>query len=432
MQLTFRSMLGGCALVVAAHATPELEGRPVETVEVSGQRITRESVIRREIRTQAGGAFASRVMREDVQRLENLDIFSSVAASARLLGEGVVVEYVLRELPPTIPYISYDVTDEDGWSFGPAIKSVNMGGRDIFVGGWALFGGKNIFMLEVSDPWIGGNHLSVELDVARIERENVLDGFKETTFEFSPWLGMYRGDRGRLRFGLSYFQVESSEVGHTLSADNVDRIFRAGASAGYDSRDSWGDPHRGWLNQLQVIKSGRPLPGDGDFWTATFDLRRFQPVTGRQHTLVLAGLATLQTGRVGRDLPEYMDFHLGGSNSIRGYDVEDLGRTLVGSNQLIGTMEYRFPLVPSREITVWKSSTDLGVSGALFTDAGLAWTAGDEFSADRARVGVGLGLRLLMPAVEMTRLDLGIGDDGQWRVHFAAFSKMAAQRQRLR
>ena len=85
-----------------------------------------------------------------------------------------------------------------------------------------------------------------------------------------------------------------------------------------------------------------------------------------------------------------------------------------------------------REISVWNRSTDLGVSGALFTDAGLAWNEADAFSADRAKVGVGMGLRLLMPAVEMTRLDVGIGEDGQWRLHFAAFSKMSAQRQRLR
>ena len=63
---------------------------------------------------------------------------------------------------------------------------------------------------------------------------------------------------------------------------------------------------------------------------------------------------------------------------------------------------------------------------------GWAWNEGEDFAVDRAKVGVGIGLRLLMPAVEMTRLDVGIGDDGHWRVHFATFSKMEAQRQCLR
>ena len=413
-------------------ATANYDGSKVAAVEILGNRVTREYVIRRELQTEAGGVFDRRVMQGDVQRLQNLDIFSSVAVSVTALGEGVEVRYQVRELPHAVPYISYDVTDEDGWSFGPAIKAVNMGGRDIFVGGWALFGAKSIFMLDVSNPWIGGNHLSIDLDAARIERENELDGFGETTVEFSPWIGTYWGPTGRLGFGFSYFQLESDEDGHTLSSDNVDRLFRIGVGAGYDSRDSWGDPYLGWLNEVEVLKTGGVLPGNADFWTLNVDVRRFQPITERGHTLVIAGLATLQSGRIGRELPEYMDFHLGGSNSIRGYDVQALGRSLFGKNQLLATTEYRFPLVAPKELTWWNRSADLGLSGALFVDAGLAWTKSHELSSDRAKVGLGVGLRLLMPAVDMTRLDVGVGEEGDLRFHFAVFSKMGAQRLRLR
>ena len=47
------------------------------------------------------------------------------------------------------------------------------------------------------------------------------------------------------------------------------------------------------------------------------------------------------------------------------------------------------------------------------------------------RIGVGAGLRLLLPAVDMTRLEVGYGEAG-WAIHFASFSKMRAQRLRLR
>ncbi len=50
------------------------------------------------------------------------------------------------------------------------------------------------------------------------------------------------------------------------------------------------------------------------------------------NTLVLSSLLTLQSGQVGRDLPQYMDFHLGGADSLRGYTVDDLGYDLFNSN----------------------------------------------------------------------------------------------------
>ena len=416
-----------------ADSLRQFEGREVTKIRVYGHRTTRDYVIRRELRTRVGESLTRQKVRADLQRLENLDIFSSMSVEASPDGEGVALTYRVREIPPVIPYISYDVTDEDGWSFGPAVKSVNMMGMDIFVAGWALFGGKNIFMLDLNHPWISGNHLSLDLDLSRIERRNKLDGFDETVLEFSPWLGIYLGERGRLKFGFSYFQVQSDQASHTLTEDGLDHLFRLGTSLGFDSRDNWGDPRRGWANEGRLIKTGGRLPGDANFWTAILDVRRFQPLPfATSHTMVLAALTTLQTGNIGRDLPEHMDFHLGGSNSIRGYDVEQLGSVLEGRNQLLGTVEYRFPVLTPREFVVWGMAADLGLSGALFVDSGLAWTDSEQFSLGRAKTGAGFGIRMLMPAVEMTRLDVGFDEEGNWRIHFASFSKMDAQRLRLR
>ena len=183
------------------------------------------------------------------------------------------------------------------------------------------------------------------------------------------------------------------------------------------------------MNEIEITKTGGLLSGDGDFWSADVDIRRFQPL--REHTLVLAGLLSMQSGTVGETLPEYLDYHLGGANSIRGYEVNTLGRTLRGRHQLLATVEYRVTLIESREIVLMGQAADLGLAWALFSDTGIAWDEADQLSAGRARSGFGTGLRLLLPAVEMTRLDVAIGEDG-WRVAFAALSKMSAQRLWLR
>jgi outer membrane protein assembly factor BamA len=409
----------------------DLTGKRVTAVQVFGHRHTHAHVIERELRTRVGEVLTPATLAGDLQRLENLDVFSSVRVEVEPDGSGAVrVIYHLRELPPVVPYITYDVTDQDGWSFGPAVKSVNLFGRDIFLAGYALFGGRTSYLIDFSQPWMFGDHVSLDLDASHIVRQNEFDGFEETSTEVTPRLGSWIGDHGRASLAVSWLRFHSDLPGHTLSASDVDDLLRLGGSAGYDSRDDWSNPTVGWLAEAELWKTGGILPGAGRFWTLNLDARRFQPGTG-DHTIVMAGLLTLQSGRVGRDLPQYMDFHLGGANSLRGYDVADLGPSLFGKQQLLTTVEYRVPLVEPTEITLFGLSADLGLGGTLFADGGLAWSEGEDFDAGRARLGVGGGLRLLLPAVDMTRFEVGYGERG-WSIHFASFSKMRAQRLRLR
>lgn len=418
--------------VAAADDTSPLAGRRVTAITLVGHRFTRDHVVLRELRTRVDTVLSLDTLDADVQRLDNLDIFSSIRADLAADGEdGVRVLLHLRELPPVVPYVSYDVTDQDGWSFGPAVKSVNLLGRDIYLAGYALFGGRTSYLLDLTHPWMAGDHLSLDVDVSRIVRQNDFDGFEETSTEFTPRLGTWLGRHWRAAVAVSYLRFDADLPGHTLSGSATDHLHRIGASLGFDSRDVWSNPARGWYNEVELWKTGGALGGAGDFWTVHVDGRRFEPLPAADHTLVLAGLLTLQTGTVGKDLPEYLDYHLGGANSLRGYSVDDLGGKLFGAQQLLTTVEYRVPLLPPRVISLFGLTGDIGLGGTLFVDGGLAWTDSDDLDLGRARVGAGAGLRLLIPAVDMVRLELGRGTDG-WMIHFASFSKMRAQRLRLR
>jgi outer membrane protein assembly factor BamA len=425
----------GCCVVMvglflAEAPAGDATGHPIATVEIRGVRYTRDFVIQRELVTRTGRHFDPAILAADLQRLDNLDIFSSLDAQVqRRADDSVTVVLQIRELPPVVPYINYDVNDQDGWSFGPAIRSVNLLGRDVFLAGYALFGGRESFLLDLSQPWWRGNHLSFDLDVSRHIRHNELDGFEETTTEITPRIGLWLGQHGRVSMVASYMRIGANLPEVLLSGASNDELYRLGASVGYDSRDVWGNPHRGWLNEVEIWKTGGLLPGDGDFWTLHTDIRRFQPVG--EHTLVWAGLTSLQPGTMGRQVPGYMDYHLGGANSLRGYVVDDLGLELFGAHQMLTTIEYRIPLLQPREVRFFGRSADMGLGGTLFVDGGLAWTTRDEFDVQRARFGLGTGIRILLPAIDMTRIEVGYGEDG-WRLYLATFSKMRAQRLRLR
>ena len=104
-----------------------------------------------------------------------------------------------------------------------------------------------------------------------------------------------------------------------------------------------------------------------------------------------------------------------------------------GKNQLLLTTEYQIPLVDLREYRFFdKIAFSLGLKLALFADQGVAWSEGDDFGANRSRSGVGAGLRLLMPGIDVLRLDFAYGEGGEWMFHLAGRPKMVSQRGRVR
>ena len=121
---------------------------------------------------------------------------------------------------------------------------------------------------------------------------------------------------------------------------------------------------------------------------------------------------SLQSGEVGVDIPEYAQYRLGGANTIRGYDVEKLGRELFGRNQLLGTVEYSFRVVPPRLFSMWKLNFRLGLELALLGDVGVAWNESHELNSRRTRAGLGAGVRLLVPGSDMVRVDVGWSPEG--------------------
>ena len=164
--------------------------------------------------------------------------------------------------------------------------------------------------------------------------------------------------------------------------------------------------------------------GAGDYGTMNFDVRRYQPLTPKQ-TLVATGLLTLQSGVRGEDIPGYMDYALGGANSVRGWDFASRR----GKNQLIVSVEHRYMLVPTSAFRIKGLNLYGGIALAVFADGGSAWNDGDQWT-DNAIGGAGIGLRIFVPFVDVIRIDLAVGHGSH--VMIGINEKSVAQRNRVR
>ena len=402
-------------------------GKVLKEIRIEGARFTDLDIITRELHSKVGQPYLEHNAARDFNQLDKLDIFSQIIFNPVENDDGVILEIKLKEIYPYLPFIAYEVTDENGLSIGLGLQSVSLGGRDIFLTGLGRFGGASSISLFLENPWFAGNHRSYTLRLDKRNRVNELDKFNEAATEASLVLGSYLDENGRIGMLLGFESIGSDSVLKTLSSNDRDNVASIGFFLGYDSRDLWSDPHRGGWAQADVSRFG-VLGTESDFWRVNFDVRRYVPIANR-HTLAFFSLATFTSGALGEDFATWQDFSIGGTNSVRGSDI-DARR---GKNQYLGTAEYRYTLVKPRVLTFpFGLAFDIGLQLALFGDVGTAWYANEEFD-DNFIGGYGFGLRLLVPFVNQFRFDFAFGESGtDFKVHIGAFTKAVAQRFRVR
>lgn len=406
-----------------------LYGKILKEIRIEGARFTDVNVITRELASKVGQPYTRKNAKKDFARLDQLDICSKIEMDPIAEGDGVVLMIRVKEIFPYLPFFSYEVTDENGFAGGPGFQSVNLLRRDIFFFASARFGGATNISLLYENPWISGNHFSLRVEFFQRDRFNELDRFNEIASEGRLQIGSYIGEYGRIGGRFLFISIKSDSVGRTLSSSNRDNVPTLGFFIGYDSRDLWSNPHRGWQNEFEISKSSGFLGGDGNFWSFNFDVRKYIPIINN-HTLALFSLTTLRIGDVGTDIPLHQDFHIGGTNSVRGWDISPDRN---GKNQWLSSAEYRVTFMKPKVLSAFGVTVDLGLQLALFGDLGIAWNNSDQFNKDKVIGGYGVGLRFLVPFVNMFRFDFGFGEPGEsFRIHIGAFEKSVAQRFRVR
>lgn len=152
----------------------------------------------------------------------------------------------------------------------------------------------------------------------------------------------------------------------------------AGTTLTYDKRNHPKTPTSGYYLQLQDEFAG--LGGDVNYWRVEGEARAYYPIT-EKITFVGRVVGGHIQGWGGDDI-KILDSYFKGGETIRGFEragfgPRDLntGDSLGGTSYWSATAEVRFPIpfIPD----------DLGISAAVFADAGSLWNVGgDDFNTD--------------------------------------------------
>jgi outer membrane protein assembly factor BamA len=378
-------------------ACPAPEGLTISAVTVEGLRYTRSGVVQQELKQQPGSRFSCATWEKEHGRLKDLDVFSDVALDARPSGDSVALTYRFRELPPYVPLLTVNKTDQDGFSLGPHVAALNFLGTAKRVEVLARFLGTTEYQASISGRQLFG--MPIEFDAAwiHVDSYNSFDDFHENSHRFKgdgfwPWsehFGMV---------GLAeWFWIDSDTTGITLRREG-DAVPRLGAGLRFDTRDRVLLPRRGFFVETRVTENGGALGGPADFWEELLDMRGYLPLAARHG---LAANALYQYRNEGA-LGLYDYFHVGGANTLRGY----ADNSFQGRSECLLNAEYRFDLLLERQQRLWSWSVNYGLQLVAGMDADGLWNSETPLPPN-FHEGIYVGFNLLVPGFERVRLEVG-------------------------
>ncbi len=417
-------------------------GYMIKKVSFKGLVKTKAYVVSREMQMAEGKKFSANIFSYDIRQLEKLDIFAQIKPVITDLDnrqKHMSIELEFVEIPYLVIHPTGEYTEENFFSLGLGGISTNLWGRNhFFEGSYKSSFTKNGVKrasVEYKIPRISNAKVESFIWLADERRLNKLLDSYETyqvarlqlfwDFFENPnykWTHSFEG-------AFEVFAYDSSGI--TNHSSNSDLNNSLNYSLAFDSRNYGGNPNKGWYLETSFGQVGGLLAGDVDFWQSSLDIRRYQPISHRQH-LLFSNLWSWQDNWGTTAFPRYKNYWIGGANTVRGYDhgVE------YGKNEWLLSLEYRFlwvePRVFSLGVFGWKA--DLGLQPLVAFDFGKTWNS--DFSKGKWLNGQVLGLHILIPFKQMIRLEMGFSEiweaKASMHFHLAAEPKPVVQRYRRR
>lgn len=426
------------------------EGSPatVNKVEIVGNTVTHESVIRRAILLVPGDVFRQEALIQSYRNLSNLGFFQQPVAIPEIqpTANRVDVDVIFRVEERRTGNVNFGASVGQGTGVGGFIglDEPNLLGRGKRLSFQWQFG-RNIqnLNLSYSDPAIRGGLISgaVTLRSTRL-RYTVADLGRITT----------RG--GTLQLGFPFFGNRFTRVQTTYTLEQSDFdsptlsprfncakciLSSFGISLVRDTRFDLPFATGGALHRVQVSQAGGIMGGSGNFRRATFEGRWYAPLgqlggdqPGAGGIRFVLGL-TSKTGFVwGNPGPHFRQlFTLGGTQfgiPLRGYD--EFSITPDGFDPRARTFQANTVDAFGRAYLAMTGEIGMRISQALyfstFFDAGNTWASPSQFNPTRLFRGAGIGLSVLSPlgplgldyAYGFDRTDVNGDPNPGWKFHF--------------
>ena len=426
------------------------EGRPaiVSRVEIRGNDITFERVIREAIVMIPGDVFRQSALIQSYQNISNLGFFQQpLPAPETKPNEEGDLDIIFQVSEKRTGNVNFGATIGQGTGLGGflGLDEANLfgqGKRGRFQ--WQFGRNINDFEVSYSDPSLRESRVSgtltlynrrVRYQIADLGRLKRIGGSLQFGFPLF-------GDR-YTRFFVSYGLDQQSFIGSATNIAFSSRFVcqdcvRSTVSTTLmrDRRIDLPFATAGAMGSMTLAHSGGILGGTGNFQKIELEGKWYAPLgeiggaTGRSPVKFTFGLSS-RSGFVFGDSPFFEQlFAMGGTQfgiQLRGYD--EFSITPKGYDPLAASRGASPDAVGKAFFAVtgeFGIRLSQGLYGSVFMDAGNVWADASHFNPSRMFRGAGLGVSFISPlgplgidyAYGFDRVDtLGRADPG-WKFHF--------------
>ncbi len=379
----------------------------VGRLNILGNDVTRDKVIRREVRLDEGDIYLPRLLKRSYERINNLNYFNTVEIIPKPRpSEGLMdLDIKVDERSTGSMTMGGGYSSIDGLLATLEIVEGNLFGRGYTL---KLKGEKsartNSYSLSFKEPWL--NDKAISLTTSIYDQQRYYFDYRRRAKGFGVTVGKELSEYVRGSIGYNLESVEIVGV-----SDRASLIIKQQAAWGKrttskvslsllrDSRDNYLYPRRGSRNSISTAFAG--LGGENAFYRAVLDSSMHFPLF-KNSAFSVRGRLGYAKGILGEELPLYERFYVGGVYTVRGLDYgaagpldKQTGEEFGGNKELIFNVEYTTPIVSSAQLY-----------GVLFYDIGAGFDDDESISWEGLRHGAGFGFRWISP-IGPLRLEWG-------------------------
>ncbi len=396
-----------------------VEGKPykVRDVFISGNKWTKDHVIRRELAIEPDDPVDKHLISASKSRLMGMGYFNKVEAVSINSPEADKKDIDIRVEEKNFlnAKIGAGWSDSDSLAGMIELTHSNMDILDpynYFTGGGqrarilAMYGLKRYnFEADFTEPWLFGIPLrwdvsgylrNVEYDDWEEQRLGVTTALTKRIFDdFTTISGGYTFEHVRIHSMSKHMsEIFQKEKGGSY-------VGRFHLSLERDTRDNALDPTSGYMVNLLGSVSSELFGGSNNYYRLELKGMNYYPIFDKMFIWSIGGKIGM-IGSIGdwkKDPPLYERYFLGGGDSVRGFPYRSIGPTDRNKDNYGG--DFMYVLTSEVSHPIWDF-----IRGAVFVDVGNATHSRfGPFSSPN--IGIGYGLRIKLPVVNAPiRLDL--------------------------
>lgn len=364
----------------------------VERIEIVGNNVTKDYVVRREFDLSEGDVFNPRLVRDAERRLNRLGFFDSVKiATAKGSAEDrVVVRVEVAERKTGEFSIGGAYSTADGPMAVVSLSQSNFGGTGRAFSasvGQGTETGNYDFSFTV--PYIFGNRLSATVQMFRKDYDNRDGGFR-------PYDETVDGAKLTLKGPITantdlgvYYSLSTSkkkEIDADVVGTLVSRDDHVVSSLGYDWMYTDIDDEKNPSNGLKVAfgQQFAGLGGDAQFMKTEASARAYRELSERHEIVGSLAVRAGHVAGIGENL-DFSDHFRTAGELVRGFENGGIGPRDAATGYLLGGQYYAGASAEAI-YPIPVLSDGLGIKGSMFADLGTVWGAdGDTVSSAGAK-----------------------------------------------